>query len=90
MFLDLPLDELFEHSVPLRLLVKDRVNQLEDELSESRTDEKRRKQSINQINLSRGKIDIETLASETFLSRNQFERIFRSITYDQRLQKTMG
>lgn len=102
MFLDLPLDELFEHSVPLRLLVKDRVNQLEDELSETRTDEKRKKiveefliscmkksetkhnygrirQIINQINLSRGKIDIETLASESFLSRKQFERTFTEI-----------
>jgi AraC-like DNA-binding protein len=102
MFLELPLDELFEHSVPLRLLVKDRVNQLEDELSDCRTDEKRKiiaeqflisslkkcetkhnygriRHCINQINLSRGKIDIQALASEIFLSRKQFERTFREI-----------
>ncbi|MCF8357841.1 MAG: helix-turn-helix domain-containing protein [Prolixibacteraceae bacterium] len=37
MFLDLPIKELFNHSVPLKLIVKDKVNQLEDELSSAIT-----------------------------------------------------
>jgi AraC-like DNA-binding protein len=102
MFLELPLDELFEHSVPLRFLVKDRVNKLEDELSGAETDPERKKiaedfliscllssetkhnydrirHTINQINLSRGRVDIAKLASDTFLSRKQFERTFTDI-----------
>lgn len=102
MFLDLPMNELFEHAVPLRLLVKDRVSRLEDELAGARTDQDRKqvaekflisclqtserkhnferiRHSINQINLSRGSIAIDSLAAETFLSRKQFERTFSSI-----------
>ena len=33
MFLDMPIKELFNYSVPLRMLIQDRVNQLEDRLS---------------------------------------------------------
>ena len=102
MFLDIPLNELFEHTVPLRLLVKDRVNKLEDELlntendlerititenflmdtmhkSETVRNYDRIRHSINKINLSRGILDIESLVSDTFLSRKQFERTFSAI-----------
>ena len=102
MFLDLPLNELFEHTVPLRYLVKDRVNKLEDELLNTKNDLERiriaeeflitslRKSEsvrnydriryiIDKINSSRGTTAIESLASDTFLSRKQFERTFSSI-----------
>ena len=101
MFLDLPLNELFEHSVPLRLLVKDRVNRLENQLSGTQSDLHRKRvaeeflisclqksetkhygrirHSVDQINRSRGNVAIESLASDTFLSRKQFERTFSSI-----------
>ena len=102
MFLDIPLHELFEHTVPLRYLVKDRVNKLEDELlntennlervriaeeflisslreSESVRNYDRIRHIINKINHSRGTMDIKSLASDSFLSRKQFERTFSSI-----------
>ena len=41
MFLDLPIKELFDYSVPLRLIIKDEVNQLEDDLSSAETFEQR-------------------------------------------------
>ncbi len=99
MFLDLPIKEIFNYSVPLRLIIKDKVNQLEDDLSQAmsfeqrigiaenflitqiRKNEKKYKYDrirnvINQINQAKGMIDIEELASGTFLSRKQFERTF--------------
>ena len=102
MFLDLPLNELFEHSVPLRLLVKDKVNRLEDQLSSARSHVQHKRVAeefliscllksetkhkhgrirhcVDQINRSKGNISIESLASDTFLSRKQFERTFSSI-----------
>jgi len=41
MFLDLPIKEIFNYSIPLRLLIKDKVNQLEDDLSLAKTFEQR-------------------------------------------------
>lgn len=41
MFLDLPIKELFDYSVPLRLIIKDKVNQLEDDLSSAETFDQR-------------------------------------------------
>jgi AraC-like DNA-binding protein len=41
MFLDIPIKELFNQSVPLRLIIKDKVNKLEDELSSEKSFEKR-------------------------------------------------
>ncbi len=99
MFLDLPIKELFNHSVPLKLIIKDKVNQLEDDLSSAGTfkqkiviaenfiisqiqkNEKkynydRIRYVINLINQSKGVLKIEDLASKSFLSRKQFERIF--------------
>ncbi|MGD1837577.1 MAG: AraC family transcriptional regulator [Nitrososphaeraceae archaeon] len=99
MFLDLPIKEIFNYSIPLRLIIKDKVNQLEDDLSLAETFEQRiviaekflitqiRKNEkkykfdrirnvINHINQAKGIIEIEELASNTFLSRKQFERTF--------------
>lgn len=99
MFLDLPIKELFDYSVPLRLIIKDKVNQLEDDLSaaesfeqrisiaenfliaqiqknESKYSYDRIRRVINLINQAKGNLDIDELASDTFLSRKQFERIF--------------
>lgn len=100
LFLDLPLNELYNHSIPLRLLLKDSVNKLEDELTNvgsfserisiaekfllnqiSKTKKKynfdRIGHSIDLINEKKGVIDIDILASETCISRKQFERIFQ-------------
>lgn len=102
MILDLPLKELFDQTVPLRHLIKDTVNKLEDELAgteshekrsliaeeflmariqenESKTNYDRIRHSINQINDARGILDIDSLASDAFLSRKQFERTFSDI-----------
>ena len=96
MFLDLPLHELFEHSIPLRLLLKDRVNSLEDQLSRTRSHAQRIlvaeefllsclqksetkhhydriRHCVDRINRSRGNIAIESLASDTFLSRDSLK-----------------
>ena len=40
-FLDLPVNELFNQSIPLKFIVKDVVSKLEDELSSARTFEKK-------------------------------------------------
>ncbi|MBK3519395.1 AraC family transcriptional regulator [Carboxylicivirga marina] len=37
MFLDMPIKELFNYSIPLRLIMKDKVKQLEDDLSRADT-----------------------------------------------------
>lgn len=102
MFLDLPLKELFDQTVPLRHLIKDTVNKLEDDLSGTDSHQKRRliaeeflisrireneskynyeriRHSINQINQTGGVLDIDSMASDAFLSRKQFERIFSDI-----------
>lgn len=99
MFLDLPLKELFNYSIPLKLILKDSVNKLEDELSSAVTFEKKIKiaenflitqiqrnekkykydrirRAVNLINQAKGILKIEDLASESFLSRKQFERTF--------------
>lgn len=99
MFLDLPIKELFNQSVPLKFIIKDTVNKLEDELSSAKTFEKkieiaesfliaqikknenkykydRIRRTVNQINQAKGILKIEDLASESFLSRKQFERTF--------------
>ena len=99
MFLDLPIKELFNYSVPLKLIIKAKVNQLEDDLSSAETfqqkiaitenflitqihkNEKkynyeRIRHVINLINQSKGILEIEDLASKSFLSRKQFERTF--------------
>lgn len=99
MFLDLPMTELFNRSVPLKFLIRDRIAKLEDELSAAVTFEKkieiaesfliaqiqknekkykydRIRKAINIINQTKGILKIEDLASETFLSRKQFERTF--------------
>jgi AraC-like DNA-binding protein len=99
MFLDLPIKEIFNQSIPLRLIIKDTINKLEDEISSADTFEKkisiaekflmsqirknekkykydRIKHTIYKINQAKGIIDIEDLASQTFLSRKQFERTF--------------
>lgn len=41
MFIDLPIKEIFNYSIPLRLIIKDKVNQLEDELSLAETFEQK-------------------------------------------------
>lgn len=41
MFLDMPINELFNQSVPLKLIIKHAANQLEDELSAAETFEKK-------------------------------------------------
>ncbi len=41
MFLDLPIKEIFNHSVPLKLIIKDTVDQLENELLSAKTFEQR-------------------------------------------------
>jgi AraC-like DNA-binding protein len=99
MFLDIPIREIFNYSIPLRLIIKDKVNQLEDDLSMAETFEQRIviaenflisqiqknekkykydriRNVINYINQAKGILDIEELASKTFLSRKQFERTF--------------
>lgn len=99
MFLDFPIKEIFNYSIPLRLIIKDKVNQLEDDLSLADTFEQRiviaenflitqirkneknykydrMKNVINHINQAKGIIEIDELASNTFLSRKQFERTF--------------
>lgn len=102
MFLDLPLKELFDQTVPLRHLIKDTVNKLEDDLSGTDSHQQRKliaeeflisriranerkynydriRHSINRINQARGILDIDSMASEAFLSRKQFERTFSDI-----------
>jgi AraC-like DNA-binding protein len=99
MFLDLPMKELFNQSVPLRFIIKDTVNKLEDELLSAKTFEKKIevaerflinhiqknekkykydsiRRAVNLINHAKGVLKIEALASESFLSRKQFERTF--------------
>lgn len=99
MFLDLPIKELFNCSIPLNLIIKDKVNQLEDELyatesfeqrisiaekfllnqiqkNEEKYSYERIRSIINHINRSKGVVEIEELASSSFLSRKQFERTF--------------
>jgi AraC-like DNA-binding protein len=99
MFLDLPIKEIFDRSVPLRLIIKEKVTQLEDDLSaagsfeqrisiaenfllaqirkhERKYDHDRIRHIIHLINQSKGNLNIDELASSTFLSRKQFERIF--------------
>ncbi len=94
-----PIKELFNQSVPLKFIIKDTVNKLEDELSSAETFEKkieiaenflisrirknekkykydRIRHAVNRINQAKGIIEINDLASETFLSRKQFERTF--------------
>jgi len=98
-FLNLPLNELFNESIPLRFLLKDFVNQMEDKLSglkamdqqvaivedlllaemkknEEKHQHARIRHAIDLINLNRGVVDIEYLASESCYSRKQFERQF--------------
>ena len=99
MFLDISMKELFNQSIPLKLIIKDTINKLEDELSTAKTfrekiviaerflisqiqkNEKKYKydriqRAVNLINLAKGDLKIEDLASESFLSRKQFERTF--------------
>ncbi len=99
MFLDLPMKEIFNQSVPLKFIIKDTIHKLEDELSSAETFEKkieiaesfligqihknekkynydRIRRAINLINQAKGVLRIEDLASESFLSRKQFERTF--------------
>ncbi len=99
MFLDLPMKEFFNQSVPLRFIIKDTVNKLEDELLSAKTFEKKIevaerflisqiqknekkykydkiRRVVNLINQAKGNLKIEELASESFLSRKQFERTF--------------
>ena len=99
MFLEIPINELFNQSVPLRLLIKDKVNKLEDDLLKASNFERKiavaenflRKQiqknerkyhyerirfTVNKINQAKGVLQIEDLASTSFLSRKQFERTF--------------
>lgn len=99
MFLDLPMKELFNQSVPLKFIMKDTGDKLEDELSSAETFEKkiemaehfliaqiqknekkykydRIRHTVNLINQAKGILKIEDLASESFLSRKQFERTF--------------
>ncbi len=98
-FLDIPMKELFNQSIPLKLIIKDTINKLEDELSSAETfkeqiviaeefligqikkNEKKYKydrirHTVNIINQSKGNLKIDDLASESFLSRKQFERTF--------------
>lgn len=98
-FLDLPIKELFNQSIALKLIIKDAVNRLEDELSSAETFEKkieiaenflilqirknekkyqydRIRHTINCVNQAKGIVEIDDLASESFLSRKQFERTF--------------
>lgn len=102
MFLDMPLKELFNQSIPLKYIIKDSVNRLEDELLAEttfknkiqiieqflfaqikRTEKKykyeRIRHIVNQINQLKGIVEIDALASESFLSRKQFERTFAEI-----------
>jgi AraC-like DNA-binding protein len=98
-FLNIPVKELFNQSIPLKLIIKDSINKLEDELSAAKTfsekiniaerflinqikkNEKKYKydriqRAVNRINQAKGDLKIEDLASESFLSRKQFERTF--------------
>lgn len=102
MFLDLPMKELLNHSVPLRFLIKDSVEKLEDELASADTfNEKiaiaerfliarikkneqkykygRIRHVVDKINDAKGVLKIDELASDTFLSRKQFERSFSDV-----------
>lgn len=102
MFLDLPLKEIFDQSIPLRFVLKDSVNKLEDDLAAAHSFEEKIKISetflisritnnekkyqyerirntINSINQAKGIVDIDALASESCLSRKQFERTFSEI-----------
>lgn len=99
MFLDIPIKELFNYSIPLKLILKDKVTSLEDELflaqsfehkievaenfliSQFRQNERkynydRIRNVVNRINRAKGVINIDELASDSFLSRKQFERTF--------------
>jgi len=89
MFLDLPIKELFNQSVPLRLIIKDKVNELEDELSSAETFEKKiiiaENFLISQIRKNEKKYKYDRIrhiinkinqTKDSFLSRKQFERTF--------------
>ncbi len=101
-FLDIPLSEFYNQSIPLKHILKDSANKLEDELYNAHTFENRIlvaekfllnqikknevdyqydriRHTINLINKSKGIVDIELLASESCLSRKQFERTFSKI-----------
>ena len=101
MFFNLPLDELCDQTIPLSLLDKPWVDQVEAELFEASNffarvavietalrellienhrihDASRIGNSIQLINLSKGMIEIDRLASKACLSRKQFERVFQS------------
>jgi AraC-like DNA-binding protein len=96
------MNELFNQSVPLKYIIKNKIIQLEDELSAVQSFEKRIaitekflltqiqknqkklhyeriKHIIGMINQTKGIVDIDLLASESCLSRKQFERSFSDI-----------
>lgn len=102
MFLNLPIKALFNQSVPLKDVMKEVVNQLEDELYAAptfkgqiavaekflikRLQQKEREYKydriryvVNEINKTKGLVEINELAEQTFLSRKQFERTFSDI-----------
>ncbi|MFW6224374.1 MAG: DUF6597 domain-containing transcriptional factor [Bacteroidota bacterium] len=99
LFFDVPAVEFNNRHTPLRFLVRDGINRLEDRIFEatsmhhkvaiaetflmSRMQKSGKKfefqrvfKAVETINLSRGQVDIETLASAACLSRKQFERTF--------------
>jgi AraC-like DNA-binding protein len=99
MFFDIPSNELLNQNVPLRYILKDVVNELEEKLYHAKSFSERImiaeqfllpqflkgkkkynfnriENSIHQINRSKGKINIEDLATKACYSRKQYERIF--------------
>lgn len=99
LFFDVPAVEFNNRHTPLRYLLRDEVNGLEDMISEAQTMQQkvmvverflmsrihksgkkyefnRIYKAVEQINLSKGQIEIDTLASQACLSRKQFERTF--------------
>lgn len=98
LFIDLPLNEINDYSIPLKYLVSDasileeqiisansfmeKVNITESFLltrlaqHKSNIQFQRISHAISMINKTQGNLSIDWLASETCLSRKQFERIF--------------
>ena len=99
LFIDIPLNEINNYSIPLKDLIPD-AGRLEEDISAANSFKEKVKiietfllnrltqhknnlqirrisHAINMINHSKGNLSIDLMASETCLSRKQFERIFK-------------
>ena len=99
MFLDVPLNELYNKNVPLKFIFREDTDKLENKLFEAKSfperitiaenflvkllyqnrykyNLNRIEESVNIITRTKGKSNIDNLASKACLSRKQFERIF--------------